>query len=70
MVKQAKDLEGGDVILDSFGESLGVVLDDPYVFKGYDGVEFDVMKDDVQERVRVPSGALFDVRPWRGSGAV
>lgn len=70
MRKQAKDLEGGDVILDGFGGHMGVVLDDPYVFAGYDGVEFNVMRDDVVERVRVQSYEQFFVRPWRGSGAV
>jgi hypothetical protein len=67
--KMARNLEGGDVILQADGTPVGVLLDDPYIYKGYQSVEFDIMYDDVKERVCCAPYEQFYVRPWRGSGA-
>lgn len=68
--KRAETLEGGDVVFRADGTPAGVVLDDPYIYDGYPGVEFTVQYDDQVEHVHAHKNDIVRVRPWRGSGAV
>ena len=68
--KSAMNLDQGDIVFTLAGERLGMVVADPYIFKGYESVEFDVAQDDEVNRQRCAPGDKYLVESWFPSSAV